>query len=689
MKKLTRHKLAFVISLIVAILLLGSTGYLIFNIALLKNIENLLRLGVVIALVIITFIFIILLIRFLRKYKKVKIVITIILALIFIGAEGFVSYNIAKVYGTIKKVSDTSGYTTYSASLIALKENDAESLSDIDDDKIGILEDKTSIEGYIIPNEVFDKKDLSNETVSYDSYIAAIDALKAKEVNYIFLPTNYPIMFGSMEGYEDIEDITKIIYTQTKKVKSKEKAKTTKPVTEPFTVLLMGVDSTEEGIGNSSFNGDSLMVITFNPKTLSTTMLSIPRDSYVPIACFPNQRKNKITHAAWKGEECMQKTIENFLDIDIDYYAKINFKGAVQLVDTLGGVEIDVPYNLCEQNSNREWGDNTVYIEQGLQTLNGEQALAYSRNRHANPDMCSAKWTNYISNDFIRGYHQQEVVMAILNKFKSIKSLDTVHKLLDTISNNMNTNMSTEQILSLYNVFKDISERNKKNEMADLLGLQKLRLNGHDARIYDYGGTNLSLYNYVLYDSSVKAVSDAMKENLGLKKKTLPKSFKFNINNPYEETIIGGEETKGDSVVLLPSFIGQSLSYVNSFCGANGIKVNVNGSGTGTVISQNVPSGANVEDVKSLTVTLSSGQVSTPQTTEKDTSNQVVTVGDDSKDDDKDKDKGSESIKHICEIVDGVYYDKNGEKTTEADYNAQCNPPASGTPSGDELAPAA
>ena len=130
-----------------------------------------------------------------------------------------------------------------------------------------------------------------------------------------------------------------------------------------------------------------LMVITFNPKTLTSTMLSIPRDSYVPIACFSGQRKNKITHAAWQGESCMQKTIENFLDIDIDYYVKINFKGVVKLVDTLGGVEVDVPYNLCEQNSNRQWGANTVYIEEGRQVLNGEQALAFARNRHPNPSM--------------------------------------------------------------------------------------------------------------------------------------------------------------------------------------------------------------------------------------------------------------------------------------------------------------
>jgi len=617
MKKLTRHKFAFVLTLISTLILLGGTGYLIYNLSLLKDIENLLRLIAVIVLIIIALILFILGIRFLNKYKKPKLAIVIILMLIFGSGELFIGYNINKVYGTLKKVSQTDEYTTYSASLVTLKTNKADSIDDIDDAKLGILDDETSIEGSIIPKEVIQNKDLSNKTESYDSYISMIDDLKAGKIDYIFLPTNYVIMFGNMEGYEDLSETTKIIYTQTKKVKKeKTNTNTTKPITEPFTILLMGVDSETEGIGNSSFNGDSLMVITFNPKTLSTTILSIPRDSYVPIACFPNQRKNKITHAAWKGEECMQNTIENLLDVDIDYYVKINFKGVVQLVDTLGGVDIDVPYNLCEQNSNRQWGSNTVYIEQGEQTLNGEQALAFARNRHANPSMCSAKWTNYTSNDFIRGQHQQEIVMALLNKFKSVKDLDTIYKLLDTISNNMATNMSTEQILSLYNVFKDMSSKSGyTTDMAELIGMQRLYLNGHDARIIDYGGTNLSLYNYALYDSSVKAVSDAMKENLGLKNAKVIKKFSFNINNPYEEKVIGKDETKGDSLTLLPNFVGKSLSYVNSFCSANGIKVNVNGSGTGSIISQNVPAGANVEDVKSITVTLSGGQTKKPNTT--------------------------------------------------------------------------
>ena len=606
MKKLTKHKAAFILTLISILVLFGGVGYFIFSISKLNNVENTLRLVGSIVLIVICLLLFVLSIRFLNKYKKLKLAIVIILMLLIGGVGIFGAYNVDRVYSALSRVSDTSGYTTYSSSLVTLKDNDAESIKDIGDSEIGILNDTTSYEGNIIPKEVIEEQKLDNETKEYSSYIAMIDALNSGEVDYIFLPTNYTVMFGSMDGYEDVGDKTKILLTQTKKVKDKDDNSgdtNAKAITEPFTVLLMGVDSDEEGIQNGSFNGDSLMVITFNPDTLSTTILSIPRDSYVPIACFSGQRKNKITHAAWQGEDCMIDTIENFLDITIDYYVKINFTGVVQLVDTLGGVEIDVPYNLCEQNSKRQWGSNTIYIEKGLQTLNGEQALAFARNRHPNPGKCSSKWTNYTSNDFIRGEHQQEVVTALLNKFKDVKDLDTVYKLLDTISNNMVTNMSTDQILSLYNVFKDIASKSTGlNDMADVLGIQRLKLNGYDARIVDYGGTNLSLYNYVLYDDSVKAVSDAMNENLGEKKTKVVKTFSFDVNTPYEEEVIGADVTGTRSLVQLPSFVGETVSYVRSYCSQHGISVTVKG-GNGYVLSQSVPSGANVEDVKSITIT--------------------------------------------------------------------------------------
>ena len=301
----------------------------------------------------------------------------------------------------------------------------------------------------------------------------------------------------------------------------------------------MGVDSENEEIKGSSFNGDSLILITFNPKTLNTTMLSIPRDTYTSITCFAGQKKNKITHAAWYGETCMMNTISKMFDVDIDYYVKINFKGVVNIVDALGGVDVDVPYSLCEQNSSRQFGDQMIYIKKGFQTLNGEQALAFSRNRHTHSE-CGYEYNQFESNDFIRGQNQQLVIQGMLNKLKNVNSIDTFYDMLNSISQSMETNMSTENILSFYNIAKDILIKNTSSntDLSSLICFQRLYLSGYDQTIVDYdsntdSGSRLALYNFVPYQGSINDISRAMKINLGLLQDDPIKSFDFDINDPY------------------------------------------------------------------------------------------------------------------------------------------------------------
>ena len=255
----------------------------------------------------------------------------------------------------------------------------------------------------------------------------------------------------------------------------------------------------------------------------------------------------------------MMNTIENFTGINIDYYVKINFKGVIKIVDTLGGVDVDVPYSFCESNSNRDFGKNTIFINQGFQTLNGEQALAFSRNRHTWPEYCGKAYSNYVSNDFVRGQNQQTVVKAILNKIKEKSDISTIYKLLDVVSNSMETNMTNSEILSLYNVFKDVIAKSTGNNIDDVIGMQKLYLSGYGSmNIYDVT-MGMYLYNYVLYQESLNDVVEAMKINLGLIEPKMIKEFSFDIDEEYEEKVIGerssgspvsyakGAQTKNDS----------------------------------------------------------------------------------------------------------------------------------------------
>ena len=473
-----------------------------------------------------------------------------------------------------------------------------------------MIKDKKSVDGYQIPKQIIEDKGLKNKIESYDNYTDLLADLYDEKIEYIFLPSGYQTMFTSIEAYKNIAEDTKVLYTQKKSVKQEVSAG--KSLKEPFTILLMGIDSDTNDLNqSSSFNGDSLMLITFNPTTLNSTILSIPRDTYVPIACFNGKRKNKITHAAWQGEQCMMNTITGFTGIPIDYYVKINFKGAVQLVDALGGIDAEVPIGFCEQNSDRAWGENTICVDAGYQHLNGEQALAWSRHRK------SAGF-----DDFVRGQNQQLVVKAMLNKLKDVRDLDTVYKILDTVGTNMATNMTTNEILSLYNIGKDVLTRTKDMAVEDVLSMQHLYISGADANIYDYStingqGTRMRLYNFVPYQESLDAVIEAMKINLEMVEPKMTKTFSFDASVPYEENIIGKMSEGSTNLTLLPDFTGDSTSSVLSYGSAHGIKIIVKGSGT-RVVSQSVPFGADVEFVKTLTVTLGGGSttVTTPKQTE-------------------------------------------------------------------------
>ena len=287
-------------------------------------------------------------------------------------------------------------------------------------------------------------------------------------------------------------------------------------------------------------------------------MLSIPRDSYVKQACFANNIENKLTHAAWGGTNCMIQTIENFLDVSIDYYVKINFKGVVQLVDAVDGITVTVPKSVCTDNSDRK---GQVCIEKGVQTLNGEQALVLARNRY-----------DFANGDLDRGVHQQLVIEGIINSAKNINSVNEVTDILNIVSNNIDTNFTTDQILSFYNILKKILLNNQGNS---LINMQKLYLNGEGQSIYDEG-TSMVLWNYILFEDSVNIVSKTMKENLELIEPELIKEFSYSINKPYTQQIIGksvyGKSSKYD---LLPDFTTYTKDEVISWIVYNGFSYDI------------------------------------------------------------------------------------------------------------------
>ena len=622
----------FVIILVIITLL--SSFFAIYEIFLLSGIETLIR-YIVIGVLILIDLIILFKSRGIRKKKKKKSkrVLFIIFDIIYMLICLAVGIVIFYVYGRISGLNKT--FVTYTSDLVVMSKSDANKVSDIKDMTIGILDDKTSPEGYIIPQEIIKKNKLNddNEIKDYDDYTSMLVDLYSGDLDAMFVTNHYVSMFSGISGYENVGTETKIITSKSKKMlkannSAIETASSGKSITEPFTILLMGIDSTDEVLSeNAIANGDTLILITFNPKTLNATMFSIPRDSYVPISCWSGKPENKITHAAAYGDDCMINTIKDYFDIDIDYYAKINFKGLVKLVDAVGGVDVNVGQRLCTDDSSR---GGQVCINPGEQTLNGEQALVYARNRK-----------QLANGDFGRAEHQQEIIMALVNKIKTIKDVSTFMDILNTVSNSMDTNLTTKQILSFYNVGKDILKRSTVTDNSNVINVQRLYLQGTGQMIYDERA-KMVLWDYVPNQSSRKDIINAMKVNLGKKEHSVIKKFSFSINDPYEIEVIGeGPYKSSGGYTLLPNFVGDSESQARSAAARLGIPVSFKGN-SGYVVSQNYPANKRVDLIKgSVTLTLSG-------------SRQVVSTDDEDnkKDDDENTTKNNVVTEDEGEVQD-------------------------------------
>ncbi|MBG9536782.1 LCP family protein [Bacillus thuringiensis] len=243
--------------------------------------------------------------------------------------------------------------------------------------------------------------------------------------------------------------------------KSDLRDKAVKPITNNVSVLVMGVDESDvrgKEYGEA-IRTDALLLATFNKDSKSVKLLSIPRDTYTYIPV--EKKKDKITHAHAYGSTKNGKdggpqasidAVEKLLNVPVDYFVKFNFKSFMKIVDDLGGIEVDVPVEFTEQDSN----DNAdaIHLKKGVQKLNSEEALALARTRH-------------IDSDAMRGQRQQLVIEAILEKLTSVGSVTKVGNIIDDINGQFVTNLTFDDMLSFYKYGADSS-------------IEKLQIQGDD-----------------------------------------------------------------------------------------------------------------------------------------------------------------------------------------------------------------
>ena len=570
-----KNKMYKIIQIILLVILVITSGFLIYSLVLFTGLKKL-YINLLIFLVSYISLFIGYIVnKNYRLNRPKRFLVSCILVVIICGIYGAVIYLLNGVHSKLNFFKKEE--IMYKTVLLTFDDK-YRTIKDVQQTNIGIVDDKEDIELYLLPKKVIEKNLLNenNSIIKYNSIIDLMDALYNKEIDLIFINSNYKDLFINFEEYADLSEkaIEVIEYSEKLENKSIEKESNInegKTLTNPFTFLILGVDSVSDV--NAAFNGDTIMIVTFNPKTLNATMFSIPRDTYAKIACG-NRQFQKINTSAYGGAKCVKKTVENITGLNIDYYIKINFKGVVDLVDALGGVEVDVPYAFCEQNSTRSWGDKTVYVNQkGLQVLNGEQALALSRNRHSASEYSLMKkycptFTEGPRNDFIRGKNQQLVIEAILKKVKEIRNVNKLLEVLDVISKNIDTDLSTNEMFSFYEVLENLIGAKD----LELVNIQKTFLRGYDMNVWE---PNVSGYRYAFfnYKGSMNDIVNLMKQNLEITKPNIVKEFSFSVNKPYEQELVGNKTYSESKLPTVPNFSKYSYSQAKDWANKNGITI--------------------------------------------------------------------------------------------------------------------
>jgi polyisoprenyl-teichoic acid--peptidoglycan teichoic acid transferase len=225
------------------------------------------------------------------------------------------------------------------------------------------------------------------------------------------------------------------------KIKKKHEENLYKPEKKvnqrPYSVLLVGLDAKKMDTGRS----DTLIVVLVDPQNKKVSLLSIPRDTRVQVA---GRDLDKITHAHNYGINSTIMTVEDFLDIKMDYYAQINFEGFQSLINTIGGVTINVEKNL----SFRDRITNTQFsLTKGTQKLNGIQALNYARFRD--------DWES----DFGRNRRQQQVIKALMDETLSIRNITKVNKIVKDIGENVETDLDFNMFAKTLTNMKNVSSK--------------------------------------------------------------------------------------------------------------------------------------------------------------------------------------------------------------------------------------
>lgn len=369
------------------------------------------------------FLFLILYIFLLFRKKRLHIafnfIFILLLILLNLGEISAISYG-NKSINTLEAINKKEKETETKMSFVVLKESDLMTTSDIGDEPIAVAE------GFDRENnkKALESLDKDLKLVNKNDYVEAGLSLLNGESQVMVLNEGFRGMLD--EAIDGFSEKTRVLDSVLIKDEKKKREKVEE--NESFNVYISGID-TYGDLSNVS-RSDVNMVVSVNPKNGKILITSIPRDTYLNIGAMG---KDKLTHAGLFGVDTSIESLENLLDIDIDYYARVNFTSLMELVDVLGGIKVENPTAFTSSSGKYTFPQGDVYMD-------GDMALAYARERY-----------HLEEGDFDRGKNHARIMAAIIRRLLSPDMLLNFNSIADIALNSVNTDMPYEKMIELVN----------------------------------------------------------------------------------------------------------------------------------------------------------------------------------------------------------------------------------------------
>lgn len=434
-------------------------------------------------------------VQFPLRYNKLGKLFCGVLAIPLAAVMLYASIATGSVKNAIAQISSMLTEKEVTA-VIVMADDPAQTIKDAGNYTFGYLASTDSSLMHELRSDAMNDVGHQIDMQPYNSPTELADALYSGEIGAVFLNTGHISVLEKSDNYRHFSRETRVLCEYISEQQMDASQIKSVDVSQPFIVYCSGIDARNSDINAKSLSDVNILAV-INPQTHKILLVNTPRDYYLPLHF--NGEMDKLTHAGLYGINESISILSDLYGIEVPYYVRVNFNGLVDIVDALGGIDVDSEFDFTTNSMELPNADGTGFYEdyytftEGRNHLDGRAALAFSRERDS-----------FVTGDVQRGKNQMAVIKAIVNKVASPSILSNYQSLLKAISGAFITNIPYDDIATLV-----------KMQQADMRGWDITSYT-----VYGEGGTDNTYsgdYAYVMYpdDELVNEAKNLIRQTMG------------------------------------------------------------------------------------------------------------------------------------------------------------------------------